>query len=69
MEKEKPLCARDPGLYFSFSLQLGPRGTIHMCHRVRRKPLMFLFLSTCGPWLRYTVTAAKKNDGAAYRHW
>jgi hypothetical protein len=31
-----------------------------MSHAVRRKPLMFLFLSTRGPRRRYTVTAAKK---------
>jgi hypothetical protein len=29
-------------------------------HRVRGKPPRFLFLSTRGPWLCYTVTAAKK---------
>jgi hypothetical protein len=59
--KEKQLCARDPGSLFSFSLQLSPHGTIHVSHRVHRKPPRFLFLSTCGPWLGYTVTAVKKT--------
>jgi hypothetical protein len=61
MEKKKTTLHSGPWSLFSFSLQLGPRGTIHMSHRVRRKPPRFLFLSTRGPWLRYTVTTAKKT--------
>ena len=60
MEKKNNFAIGTLGLYF-FSIQLSPRGTIHVSRRVHRKPPRFLFLSTCGSWLVYIVTAAKKT--------